>query len=682
MPQNPLDFFNRLLPAPLPTRKPTLQEEENRDFQAQAIQDQETGARKGFRNLIDLTTDFFTGDPFTSPESERKGITKMSPGSGLGMMAAAAPLGIPKRLPVIAPEAYQDVKAGGLRLYSRLTDAFAKAPKMMTPDKIRSVAKSGAAAEEIQLRKLEDFLSGRQPMEKVEREAVMQHLREHPLELDVVRKGEGMVDPEAKKAMDDFTRFQHELDTKYGGNWDTPAGHIGRNGPRISEEEWQQFKDLQQLADDLAEATKGAGHVQYDGLQTPGPKENYGETLINLPLKTPEEKIGAAFAGTKHDPGVTFTSTHWDEPNNLVWSRYNDRYVGGNPEPLKELGLQPTYDETGALKGAHNQQGGVIPRAETYSNWKGRYVEDDPNVAAAYEQARPFKGRFIEEIQSDAHQQAREIGYRGRPETYFTNVDSPKLSGQTREVGPNQPFPPYTEESEYIFNLPDGTGYSGWGTNPQEALQDASQYYEGHNNIVPDMPFKDTYHELALKEQLLDAANQPDLEWLGVADAVTASQVEGHTAVPGGKGIKPGMELFYDKRHPTALEKLLKPLGGEVTYDHLPFAGQASTPLTLTNADALPRNHGDWPSSTFGRQNAAATNYPEVTVLEANNWRMPPGPRSKEVIAEVQKREPAGPGFWKAPLPPELKQLIKERGFPAMAAFLALFNSLQPQEEY
>lgn len=34
-----------------------------------------------------------------------------------------------------------------------------------------------------------------------------------------------------------------------------------------------------------------------------------------------------------------------------------------------------------------------------------------------------------------------------------------------------------------------------------------------------------------------------------------------------------------------------------------------------------------------------------------------------------------GPGMWKANLSPELKQIIKSRGFPAMAALLALQQS-------
>jgi hypothetical protein len=87
----------------------------------------EPGWKKAGRGAIDAITGLFE-DPMVDTSSVQRGLTKRSAGTALGMLGAVAPA-----LPKISPRAYQDVKAGGLRLYSRLTDAFEKAPKVMHP---------------------------------------------------------------------------------------------------------------------------------------------------------------------------------------------------------------------------------------------------------------------------------------------------------------------------------------------------------------------------------------------------------------------------------------------------------------------------------------------------------------------------------------------------------------------
>lgn len=129
MPQSPLELLRNFALKNVP--KPTVQQEENRDFRAQAIQDTEPVWKKAGRSALDAISGAFE-DPMVDSPSVQKNLTKRSPGTAIGMLTAAAP-GLPK----ISPRAYQDVKAGGFRLYSRLTNAFENAPKIMNPDKIR-----------------------------------------------------------------------------------------------------------------------------------------------------------------------------------------------------------------------------------------------------------------------------------------------------------------------------------------------------------------------------------------------------------------------------------------------------------------------------------------------------------------------------------------------------------------
>jgi len=147
-------------------------------------------------------------------------------------------------------------------------------------------------------------------------------------------------------------------------------------------------------------------------------------------------------------------------------------------------------------------------------------------------------------------------------------------------------------------------------------------YGAASNGVVPDLPFKDAWPELGLKQQLLEAAQDPEAQWLGVTAGETqakrydlskqvsevhlsgtdfrAYDKNGRTVMEQtgvtpdmlpamigkelsakllaqeprgtlrslyGEDIKvggEGMHEFYDKLLPKRLEKLVKPFGGRV----------------------------------------------------------------------------------------------------------------------
>src|SRR5689334_11267057 len=109
MPQTPIELLKRLAMQNVP--QPTEEQRENRDFRAQALQDQEPTWKKAIGGALEGLTSFVTGDDMSGQsESERKGLTHSSPGRGVGaLLAAGLPLA-PRKLPIIAPEAYNDVK--------------------------------------------------------------------------------------------------------------------------------------------------------------------------------------------------------------------------------------------------------------------------------------------------------------------------------------------------------------------------------------------------------------------------------------------------------------------------------------------------------------------------------------------------------------------------------------------
>ena len=617
MPQNPLELLKSVAMRRVPKLTPT--ESENRDLRAKAIQGEESPIswRSIGRNAFDALTQGVAGDPF----SENSGEASM--GGKLGMLAAAAPFGVPKKLPMISPEAYKDVKAGGLRLYSRLTDAFAKAPGAMKPAKAIDIAKQGASREEISLRKLGEFLKAKQPMVDIPRDEIMGHLAANPLELDVVRKG-GKYDLDmaieaGQNAQVARDQFVHELENRYGAAWRGPASTqdaLGNdiNTPIIDPDEWARYQELEAALGQTQHTVETAGmdNPRYDWLQTPGPKENYGESLINLPLKG-QAAIDKAEGLDINFPELnTFQSTHWDEPNNLVWSRHNDRSL--SPQQPRAGDLTPEFIPT---------------------------TDSDP--VSSGPPSGP-KGRFIEEIQSDWHQQGRERGYKGDPLP-------------SHEVFQDQGNGRYGIDSDFF-----PASLSSFANTPEKSRELFRQGVEAAR--VPDAPFKDTYHELALKQQLLDAADDPSLEWLGVADADTVSAMEGHSSV------RPGTELYYNQKHPSSLKKLLEPLGGDVGYD------------TINNYD--PGTGLTW-EKTYNEApltlNATGYAQPEPVVSVVGTRNVPleqvTHDMTQGIRTGIQSRIAAGgqipgQGMWKANLSPELKALIKERGFPAMAALLAL----------
>jgi hypothetical protein len=216
---------------------------------------------------------------------------------------------------------------------------------------------------------------------------------------------------------------------------------------------------------------------------------------------------------------------------------------------------------------------------------------------------------------------------------------------------------------------------------------------------VPDAPFKDSWPELGLKQQLLEAVDDPDTSWIGFTAGqtqaarydlskqiktlrveriggpgeplyvVNAQQHGGGPQVDLGaheasklpevigkemaerivnnaektqmyEGLNlqvggEGMKKFYDELLPKRLEKIVKPFGG--TVERAPVMRQAGKPTDFVDFDA---------------------------------WQ-------RAVKADpAQSQTPA----WIVRLTPEMKAKIKAAGLPLMAIPLAVSHDREPQE--
>lgn len=632
-----------------------------------------------------------------SPTQDVAGLG-MDPSMGVGTAAANI---AEKSLPKIAPEAYSAVK--GLKgLYSRLTDTMVqRMPERAFPSKIKSLAASGSSAEEQAARKFNEFLAGRDPNKVVSKQEVLSHLEQNPLELEVKKlrpATDAYRDWESR-----ITNFEDQLHDRHGPNW-----RDRMTGPDL--DEWNR---LQHVEPPMYGAP---GHdVRYREYQIPG-GENYQETLIKAPkpekqviLDANREKAFNAYADAHdhlgnlrqelrdlHEIGnlpfegqprdITarareledaieqaqrmrdeaaahwasfpepepearpYLSSHWPEdPNVLVHSRANERRLGTpRPNPAYEDLTRQIADKEAELENFRNQRYGedwlggptasteLVPEERVFIDQR-QGLEDYRNLKVP--RLLPVegpKGRSIEEIQSDLHQAGRKVGY------------SPEENAQKAiEI-----------QSKY------GNEEGFTAQELQQWLRERDQIARGP---VPDLPFKESYPDLALKEQLLEVANDPSLEWLGITGPET--QI---ARFPSEQNVK-GMQHFYGQEYPNKLAKLLKPFGVKVEKTTLPRVDRPAGFLH-SQGEIYPiegaGNYGPpvasvWPRRTpigFDEDISKLVSKLEHDYVDNNMQLM-------------------GPEAYIARLSPEVKAAIKKVGFPAMTALLGLRNAFSGQQE-
>lgn len=549
-------------------------------------------------------------------------------------------------------------EAGGMMaglkgLYSRVSQAASALPEMIHPSKAASLIKNTASKEEMDYRGLGDFLSGQQAGGKIPKQAILQHLEEHPApEINVHRLG-------------DFTPTgPYQLDE---------AGGVVRPG--------------------IGQPTQhGGGNLQLPGGQ------NYREDLLQF--NNPENDI--------EDFARTFQSSHWDEPNVLAHVRHNERNLPGE---------QP--------------------------------------------------GRFLEEVQSDWHQRGKEEGYQPATTSQMTPEERNQVAMQTdvahenfyqakealgrylgtdlpadvqdvrtlaRIMGPHDPaIQPMLDQMEHHINE---------HTRLRRLMEDNDvQRHVG----VPDAPFKENWPDLALKQQLLDVAADPNLSWIGHTTGATqnerynlaqhVSRIEyepphnegspgvlkafnhngnqtvdelihpdklpaylGHevtqkllsstpgmnaygdsTHILGGQDLQiggEGMKNFYDKVLPSRLQKLLSPFGGKVELGSIP----GESPTFNVHAHRNLENTG-YIGNVYRNSEHVASAWPQIpkgpgAAVDAREA----GDELARTISQRMGREqvPA----WIAHLSPEMKAAILKKGFPLMSLLgLAAAAPGEPQQE-
>ena len=372
-------------------------------------------------------------------------------------------------------------------LYSRLDEAAAMIPTKGVPAtgvlNWLKKAPEGISLEEVAYRKLPEWLES-QGTKTVTPEMLAAHLRENPAPFPQVKTlGEAPVENR-------WGVFQGD---NMFGSYDTQAAAnaaVSHAPDRLSVRE-------------VPVRIQRDGSAKFSRYQVPGGK-NYRETLLTLPPK--QKTMSFEEFVSQQEPGGVERS-----PGSRI--RYS------------------TY-----LNALENQ-------------YLASHYPDDPNLLVhtrANERTLPSgePGRFIEEVQSDWHQQGLKKGYRGR----FGLSQAEK------------------DELTDLNQLPDKVR-----TPDQTSRLDA--LFTKAQAGVPDAPFKENWPDLGLKQQLIETANDPNAKWLGFtggktqADrydlSKTVSKIEyippEGSLAENPNGYRPGVLRAYDHNGDRVINKVADP---------------------------------------------------------------------------------------------------------------------------
>jgi hypothetical protein len=447
--------------------------------------------------------------------------------------------------------------------------------------------RSGVRAEELEYTGLRNFLSANAGR-TLSRQEVARALK--PVEVgEVIRSGGGKL-----KTMDELEQLHPEefrilrdagLEPDLGPDG-ADFGFIGRSD--------SSYGDNVYTPEDFAPETPeyDAAHTlerafyrrafygvfddmgQFQQYTLPG-GENYREVLLTLPPKrASSQELSRGGLVKVADEDQIFRGSHFDEPNVLAHLRTKDRVVPPDRNQIKDISRRvsiavaalPEHLASGSVDVAIRkraitpEEAGLLSKAR---GWRNKYAEMS---GAAGEQVL-----FIEEIQSDWHQQGRERGYRQS----VTSVESSVNENRVPDAPFKKTWPELALKRALRMAAEEGKDRIAWTTGRQQAERynlgqfvDQIRWYKKSENsyeldLVKDGRIGNRLE--VLEDQLVDYVGKELAEQITGSSDKTG-QVEGRDLQVGGHG----MTAFYDKMLVNLANKLGKKYGARVETVKLP----------------------------------------------------------------------------------------------------------------
>lgn len=345
--------------------------------------------------------------------------------------------------------------------------------------------------------------------------------------------------------------------------------------------------------------------------------------------------------------GEFIYSTHFDDPNIVTFLRVTDRNLTAGetrelvdmPDDYVPYGSTQTITELREVAKQREPGSGLATRDAAAAYQRIRVAEQHWN---AMHNAAPL-AFFIDEHQSDWHQQARSKGYEGE------------------EVN-TKGWVPYEEDGAWNVRKPDGKTYFAIADTPEHAMWRAVEQAE--RSQLPDAPFKnDLWIALGIKAALVEAVSNGGYRTFAWADArVLADRWSDRYLT--------AYTNQYDKKMPSIVEKLTGIKPKHFTMDGEPYPDAVSDEEYSARLKELGDKEEALEAKVRalpGYENAEQTN----TLRE---W-MSTAPGASELAREARavrdeieafKSEQDNPptGYWAIPITDELAREIKDKSFP------------------
>lgn len=400
-----------------------------------------------------------------------------------------------------SPYAYAGEAAGllplgalGRGLYSRVDDALKLLPaKGAHPNKIAGILKSNASAEELTLRKVPEFLASKGNATVTPSE-LQAHLAQHPAPIPKVKTlgatEEGDVLAQQWQAsMNETNHAWHQWQEArvMGATPEVEAAARAR---------WQASNaETNRLHQGWETASPKAFEAKYAQYQLPG-GESYRETLLTLPE--------ASVAGALEREAALQAELTALQPELHAAHRADS----------------PAYDALSARRDALTRELAETKstrRATQESSFRSGHFDEPNLVVHTRSNVRTLptgeRGRFVEEVQSDWHQKGKKEGYRSP-----ASDQPPQLRATPRDGY----WEVNTDQGDFVTNV-----YGSDAATAEAAVAEAQQRLHRQpmrtatDPRVPDAPFKESWPDLGLKQQLLEAAADPEASWLGFTSGQT-----------------------------------------------------------------------------------------------------------------------------------------------------------------
>jgi hypothetical protein len=365
-----------------------------------------------------------------------------------------------------------------------------KIPNNVTPDQaLKTIQNSGMSKEEIDFSGLAEFLQSKDTFTKQE---IAQFVESNKVKVEVVVLSDT---PQTLK-MSELQRGVNAVSISY----DYVVSQLGGEKPYISGQPptWTYKKDdvptpvpenyhgaldkyseavsnLEEFKNNLEDEYFGTAETKYSNYTLPG-GENYQEVLVKLPKK-------------EYIPTKSFLEVRTKGSGFGVWDITNEEWTS------------PTLNENVANQERDRQLKFFVRIGENFHS--SHFDESNVLVHLRTNDRTTADGKkvlFIEEIQSDWHAKGKKEGYAKE-----NPIKKPPLSTEGFEVEElNEEFVVEIEGFDPVYVS------KNFVSEPQDAAEYARGILQRNWNMqnekgwgkVPNAPFKNTWHELALKQAI------------------------------------------------------------------------------------------------------------------------------------------------------------------------------------